>query len=792
MSGVVGFLRHQVLASPQPVNTRNMSHRKPIHSIPSVPHVRSPAQGRNADGRPRHGPAAALSPAALAVRLTLASARRVGLGIGLLWLLPASVAQAQQTPQTQAQAQVQTQAPAGAQAPSASAAPPERTLPAVRVTGSLTGDRFMVQERRASVGKGAASVQDTPFAMSVIDVEQIRETGAKNIQDALLYSAGVYAGRFGFDTRGDWAAVRGLAPSNYIDGLRGIYGFYNNVRPEIYSLSSVEVLKGPSSVLYGQGDLGGIVNVVSKRPQASAAREVEVQLGSHNRKQIGVDLTGPLNADQSLLYRLVALARNSDTQVDFVNDDAWLVQPSLTWKPDADTSLTLLYVHQRNDSKVSSQFLPFKGTLGPAPLGRIPSRRFAGEPGYDRYDTRKDEVSVFWDQRLSPDWKLAASLRKTDSDSVTREIWATVGAIPSDAGNISRTVHSADRATDVLSTDIRLEGVFALGPTRHQVAIGLDYQDALWEEFNYFNQTGVGSFNLYNPVYGSAGSLNLAALPLTDRADNKIEQAGIYLMDHMSWGPWVVSAALRHDRARNVVLNPTTPDTVVRNSATTGRLGAMYRFDNGLSPYLSFSNAFQPNLGTDGTPAAGFLKPTTGDQREAGLKYLSASGNTSAAFAWFDIEQQNRVVDGATPGGREQVGAAIRGWELELRQRLGSLELLGNYAKLDALNAATGLRLSSIAEETASAWGQYRFGGGWRVGLGARYLGSVTGANGAPVVPSVSLFDAMLGYTTGPWDIRFDIKNLADKEYVSWCRGVNQDCGYGERLNAALTVRYRF
>lgn len=675
----------------------------------------------------------------------------------------------------------------------AQAPAPERSLPAIKVTASQTGtDSFMVQERRASVGKGSASVQDTPFAMSVIDVEQIRETGAKNIQDALLYSAGIYAGRFGFDTRGDWAAVRGLTPSNYIDGLRGIYGFYNNVRPEIYSLSSVEVLKGPAAVLYGQGDLGGIVNVVSKRPQATPTREVELQVGSYNRKQIGVDFTGPVNADQSLLYRLVALGRNSDTQVDFVNDDALLVQPSLTWKPNADTSLTAMFVHQRNDSKVSSQFLPFKGTLGAAPLGRIPSSRFAGEPGYDRYDTRKNEVSLFWDQRLSTDWRLATSLRKTNSDSVTREIWATVGAIPTDAGNISRTVHSADRSTDVFSTDIRLEGTLALGPTRHRVAVGLDYQDALWEEFNYFNQTGVGSFNLYNPVYGSAGGLNLSALPLTDRADNKIEQTGIYLMDHMTWGPWVVSAALRHDRARNVVLNPTTPDTVVRNTATTGRLGAMYRFDNGLSPYVSFSNAFVPNLGTDGTPAAGFLKPTTGEQKEAGLKYLSVSGDTSAAVAWFDIEQQNRVVDGSTPGGREQVGAAIRGWEIELRRRMGALEWLGNLTQLDAINAVTGQRLSSIAEKTASTWAQYRFAAGWRIGFGARYVGTVTGANGAPVLPTVSLFDAMLGYSTGPWDFRFDIKNLADKQYVSWCRGVNQDCGYGDRRNASLTARYRF
>lgn len=676
----------------------------------------------------------------------------------------------------------------------------EATLPAVSITAASTMEQagVVTQARTASVGKGSASVQDTPFAMSIIDVEQIRETGAKNVQDALLYSAGVYAGRYGFDTRGDWAAIRGLGPSSYIDGLRSVFGFYNNVRPEIYTLESVEVLKGPSSVLYGQAELGGIINVVSKRPEKTAAKEVELQLGSHQRQQIGIDFTGPLNNDKSLFYRMVALKRDSETQVDHVNDDALVLMPSLTWQPNANTSVTAQFIHQENDSQVSSQFLPMKGTLGPAPLGRIPTNRFAGEPGWDRYDTRKDELLLSWDQRLNAAWKMVSNVRKTQSSSVTREIWTRVGAIPDDAGNIGRTVHAADRKTDVLASDVRLEGMVEFGATRHNLALGVDYQDALWEEDQYASVSptfadGVEDFNVYNPVYGSAGMKNfLATLALNDRPDNKIVQTGIYAMDHMEWGRWVLSGAVRNDRARNEVLNLTTPDTVVKNSANTGRVGLMYRFGNGVSPYVSRSTAFVPNLGTDGTSSAGFLKPTTGKQNEVGVKYLSSSGRTSAALAGFDIEQENRVVDGTTPGGREQVGSTIKGWEAEIRQHIGALELLANYTSLEALNAVTGKRLSAIAEKTASTWAQYRFDSGWRAGLGARYVGNVTGNAGAPVLPSVSLYDAMVGYSTGNWDLRLDVKNLADKTYVSWCRGVNQDCGYGDRLNAGFTARYRF
>lgn len=671
------------------------------------------------------------------------------------------------------------------------AAGEEKTLGQVTVTGSAGNDPLITQKRVASVGKSAVSIQDTPFSIAVVDVEQIRDTGAKTVEDALLYSAGVHAGRYGFDTRGDWAAVRGLGTATYQNGLRRIYGFYNNVRPEIYALDSVEVLKGPASVLYGQAELGGIINSVTKRPQATAAREIEVQYGSYNRKQLAADLTGPLDGEGKWLYRLVALGRESDTQVDYVNDDARLLMPALTWRPSADTSITAQYVYQENKSRVSSQFLPQKGTLSAAPLGRIPTSRFAGEPNWDRYDTRLNEFSLVAEQKLADDWKLVANLRQSNSVGITREIYTQVGVIPDNAGNIPRTVHTADRKTDVFAGDIRLEGVVRLGPTKHSLALGLDHQNALWEEGNYYSGVLPGTFNVYRPNY--AGFVNESLLARADRPDNKIVQTGVYLMDHLEWGPWVLSGALRRDSNRNTLLNVgATPDATVKNSATTGRIGVMYRFALGLSPYLSYSEAFVPNLGTDGTSSASFLKPTTGKQKEAGAKFLSKSGNTSAAFAWFDIQETNRVIQGAMPGGVEQVGAVSEGWELEVKQRFGPLELMANYTQMSAINQTTGKRLSSIAEKSGSAWGQYRFANGLRVGLGGRYLGDVTGANQLPVVPSVVLYDAMVGYTYGTWDFRFDVKNLADKEYVAWCRGQNSDCGYGNRRNAMLTARYRF
>ena len=176
--------------------------------------------------------------------------------------------------------------------------PSTNVIPAVEVSAEGAEEAGYITEREtAKTGKLDVAVEETPFAISVVNQEFIRDTGAKNIQDALLYSSGVYAGAFGFDTRGDWAKIRGMDASFYLDGLRSIYGSYNSVRTNVYALEQLEVLKGPSSVLYGQSELGGIINSVSKLPKPEQQGEIWAQVGSYDRKQLAADVTGPLSED---------------------------------------------------------------------------------------------------------------------------------------------------------------------------------------------------------------------------------------------------------------------------------------------------------------------------------------------------------------------------------------------------------------------------------------------------------------------------------------------------------------
>src|SRR5690606_18568205 len=161
---------------------------------------------------------------------------------------------------------------------------------------------------------------------------------------------------------------------------------YNNTRVDPFTLERIEVLRGPSSMLYGQSPVGGLVNMVSKRPREEQSTELQVQYGSFDRKQIAVDSTGPLNDERSLLYRVVAIQRDSDTQVDHVKDNRLLLMPSLTWRPSEDFEWTLLANVQKDDSGTNSSFLPHRGTVLAAPYGRYDTDLFVSEPGYDEYD----------------------------------------------------------------------------------------------------------------------------------------------------------------------------------------------------------------------------------------------------------------------------------------------------------------------------------------------------------------------------------------------------------------------
>ncbi|MAL84401.1 MAG: TonB-dependent siderophore receptor, partial [Idiomarina sp.] len=270
---------------------------------------------------------------------------------------------------------------------------PEKTQEEMMETIKVSS-RGLISYVSATGAKSDTPIIETPLSVSVLTETRIEDLGAVTVQDAIGYVAGLYNGPYGVDTRGDWAQIRGVSPVQYLDGLKSLFGYYNNVRINPYSLGQIEILKGPSSVLYGQGSTGGIINLVSKRPQAETEGQFWAQLGNYSRKQVAGDITGALNDDASLTGRFIGLYRNSDTQTDFVPDNSLVLTPSLSWHASEDTKITLIGNIQRNESGSSTQFFPWQGTLFPNEFGQIDSSTFVSEPGFDKYDTEQDALTA--------------------------------------------------------------------------------------------------------------------------------------------------------------------------------------------------------------------------------------------------------------------------------------------------------------------------------------------------------------------------------------------------------------
>lgn len=681
---------------------------------------------------------------------------------------------------------------AGLAAPGAhaqnTAADTTATLPAVQVTGTqetATSPVAGYVVRRSATGtKTDTPLRETPQAITVIPRDQIVDQGAQNVQDTLNYAAGVRPNAYGVDNRADYVRVRGVEPVQYMDGLRQFFN-YNNPRTEVYALERVEVLRGPSSMLYGQGSTGGVLNLVSKRPQPEAQREIGVVLGNHNRKEIHADLTGPVTEDGQWLYRVVAVARNSDTQVQHAPDDRLLLAPSLTWQPSAATSLTLQGYFQKDKAGTTQSFLPWSGTVSYNPNGQIPTRRFTSEPGFDAYDTEQFSLGWLFEHHFNDRWTFRQNFRNTiskvDYKSMYPDAYSNPEAPYIDPRQqvLNRYFYVNKPRMRTMLADQNLEGKLNWGATEHTLLFGADYS-----RYRETGETasGVGSpLNVYHPVYG-----NIPDYQTTDTPKNKQEQLGFYAQDQIRYRNWIFLAGIRHDRARND-LEGSDRET---DNATTKRFGLLYAADNGLSPYISYSESFTPIAGTDVN--SNRWKPMRGKQWELGLKYMPPNRDLEATAAIYDLREKNRQVpDPSNPNNQVQAGKTkTRGVELELRGRVTKqMDVIANYIYTDIDPALEG-----VPKHMASLWGKYRFNvagmSGFSAGAGVRYLGAFTDG-GAPETPSVTLFDAMLAYDSGAWRYALNVNNIADRTYEVTClrRG---DCFYGQRRTVTLSAAYRF
>lgn len=679
--------------------------------------------------------------------------------------------------------------------------------------GAAQLDRVVVagEMTRYSALKSETPIMETARSVSVETEASLRDKGALELADAYVYTAGVTGESYGFATRGDWLFVRGLDVPEYRDSLQALFGYYNNTRSHIYTLEQVEILKGPASVLYGQGSPGGIVNVVTKRPRADLRPEVVFEMGNFNHLQAATDFGGAVNESGSLLYRVTAVYRDADTQVDHVHNDAWVFAPSLTWSPSSATNITVLANVQNTDSDTGEQFVPVVGTLVPAPNGEfLDIDAYYGEPGFNRYDTETQSLTLLADHMFNETWSMEATARWTKGESDYNQAWPAFiggdrwirnedGTLYRD-GMVPRTFYVADGSSEQLASDVRFRAEFFTGSVKHELMIGAQYQDVTTETDSAYafalgwDPAGVAHddrywINLFNPVYGNIPTAEeIAAFFVDAPASNTIDR-GVYINDQISWNNWRFTAGLRYDDVRTDTGTYRQDD-----DAISGSVGALYLFDSGFAPYVSYAESFQPVPGID-TITQRPLKPQEGRQIEAGVKYQPAMNGSMLTVAVFEIEQSNLPNPSSMPGtvSQQEGEANIRGIEVEAVKKMGDFMLEANASKLDTENA-DGFRFASVPELQASAWLSWRpqsYWSGFKSGLGVRYVGESFDGFDDIRTPSYTLVDFMIGYELPNWDFRLNVRNAADKEYLATClaRG---DCFWGERRTVVGTVAYRF
>ncbi len=692
----------------------------------------------------------------------------------------------------------------------------ETTLKPVSVRASLETENAtgpvqgFVARRSATATKTDTPLLETPQSISVVTADRIAAIGATTLRDALAYTPGVNVAPFGPDSRFEstWFFLRGFDiynPGGYMDGLplRNNYSWavWQN---ENYGVERVDILRGPSSVLYGQASPGGTVNVVSKRPSREPIRELELQVGSDERFQIAGDLSGPIDSEGQWLYRVTAVVREAEYPVDGIDNDRLYIAPALTWTPSDRTSITLLSHYLRGRAGVYSRVVLEQGSLVRNPDGSRAPDTFIGDPDFDRQDQDQWAIGYLFEHQLNDRWTVRQNVRYGQIDTRLDEVFKPSGYVtvnpadetdPANYRLVDRSAFGSDEKAKVLTLDNQLQGQLQQGRFDNTWLVGIDYQRSTFDQSSYYGDAEA-PLDLYAPVYGQPIAI---PGPYFDGSSH-LEQTGVYAQLQSKFADRIaVTLGARYDTAKGNSTNFGEKDGQDDDQLTT-RAGIVYLSPTGLAPYFSYSESFYPES-TENPETGEIFEPETARQYEVGVRYQPAGINATYSAAAFDLRRQNYVTtDAVTQLPRQTGEVTVRGLELEaIVEPLPALRLTASYAwtpKAEVSDSSDpeelGLNINGVSEHLGSLWADYRFGQGFKAGLGVRYVGSNDGNydSAAATVPSYTLVDAMLGYIAKSWEVTVNATNLTDKTYFASCG--SGFCYYGDERRVGATLTYHW
>ena len=662
---------------------------------------------------------------------------------------------------------------------------------------------------------------EAPQSVGVVTRDQIDDQAALSVSQALRYTAGVLAevrpaARYdSVFVRGFGGQGTGAAFVNFLDGLRQGRGLYYGVpNTDPWLLERIEVLRGPASVLYGQTGVGGLVNLVSRRPTTTPIHEVRIEAGSNALMQTAFDFGGPLTEDGTFAYRLTGIARIADTQYDFAEEQRIAIAPALMWRPDDNTTFTLLASYQKDPKSGFYNFVPAVGSVLPSPYGQQRRGFFGGDPNYDRFDRTQASIGYQFEHRFDNVWTVRQNFRYSHIDAEFNVL--SIGAIAANGRTGSRRATYASDHANSYALDNQAQATFTTGPVQHTALFGVDWQRTSARARLTTISVGVPSLDLFAPVYYRNIPPILSGP--ADLTNQELDQLGFYAQDQIALGRWRFNVGLRYDTASigtttHLASGANAAQTSQWDDELTWRVGGLYLFDNGLAPYASYSTSFLPNTGTQAPQrGGGNFAPTTGEQYEVGVKYQPPGMNSFVQLAAFHITQDNVLTRDAVYTNYSVAQGEIRSRGIELEGRASltdSLDLLGSYAYLDTeitksnVVGVEGNRVPQVPHHMASGWANYAFHEGPLRGLslggGVRYIGETYGNDTNTFkVPSVTLFDAAIRYELGARfeklagvELAVNAQNLADKDYVASCSSITA-CYYGTGRMVLGSLRARW
>ena len=705
----------------------------------------------------------------------------------------------------------------------AEAADPARTLDAVHVNA------YRTTSHASSATKTDTAVAETAQSVSVIAREELDARGVQNLNEAMRYVAGVTLESSGIDNRVDDFRIRGFDAGSWsnnvtIDGMRAPQGSqWNRTMVDSWNLERVEVLKGPSAVMYGQVAPGGMVNQVSKTPTPDPQQVLRLGIDGNGQYSTAFDV-GAGSDDNRHLLRLVGLYRDGQTQIDHTEQKHGFLAPSYTFQIAERTRLTLLGLYQKDDGGSTYQFLPMDGTLVATPYGHMKNTTFIGEPGWNTYDRTLWTAGYLFEHSFNGNWTLSQSARHTDVQSLFRTV-VTNGGLNADGRTQKRRATWGEGDSKGETVDTRITGKFSTGAAEHTLLIGVDWQKADWTGARGA-MVNPRDIDIFNPVYSNY-------VPFTTSISYSggiNRQTGVYLQDQVALDQWRLTFGGRYDWTRDDTW--TRSYTVATNrygariptrgeeEAFSGNLGVLYVADNGLTPYLSYAESFQPSgSNTNMSYTLSAFDPVTGKQWEAGIKYQPASFDGLLTFSAYDLRQQNILTNdpdlthntcGTAGNSQCQVQdgeGRVRGVELEGRiTPLEGFSVIGAASWMDSEvtksnNGYIGKQLAMVPDWAAALWADYTFQAGGLEGLslaaGVRYNGESHGDSAnLYLIPGYTLWDAAIRYDVGQHgavgtQFALNVSNLADKRFVSTCGGVSS-CYYGTGRTVTATARFRW